>query len=272
MIKLNRLWPIAVAMLTAFALTIASDRPFNSDSQIGIRHLESRALASEAAGAIAKAQTKQSQASPKPTPEASPKPTPEASPTASPTPSASPVPVAPATTPTVTPEVKEQIPLTVSKTPYTDPANRYQVGVLAAYTPAENLAEAGVEDRLEEYKVTNVGGVNLIESPDGNLAYAVLVQPLATPRTLSAEELAEIALDKFDSAEGFRPGEFGAIAEGGILIPWTGTFNNTVPMRGGILARQSDRSVYLLLVSATEAAESKVDAAIDLLSETLQPM
>jgi hypothetical protein len=146
------------------------------------------------------------------------------------------------------------------------------VGLLAEYLPTENEAETADRGPLQPYKVGTSAGIPLIESPDGNLAYTVIVQPLATDRTLSNEELAEIAIEEFKRGEGFSPDEFRPVATGEVLVPWTGIFNNQTPMQGTILVRQRDRSVYLLLISATDVAASKLDPAIALLFETLEPL
>lgn len=264
----KRLWPIALGLLTALVLVVANSESFKVPQQ---------ALA-QTPELLAQTSRPSPEASPtaSPSPEASPQasPSPEASPQASPSPEASPqaspVPAAPATTPTVVPQDEEATPVTLSEETYTDPGNRFQVGILAEYAQEDNVAESIDEDNLQPYTVSAVGGIPLIESPDGNLAYTVVVKPRATAQRLSNEDLAQMAIEVFEQGEGFKPEAFEAQGTGEILIPWTGMLNNTQSMGGVILARQSDRSVYLLLISATEKGASKVEPAIGLLSDTLQ--
>jgi hypothetical protein len=256
--KRNRLWLLGLGLLTALILMIADHRAVPLNAQVSLSHLQLNARAAEAAPRVIQVAQRGSQNTPTPQPSPTP-PTPQSSPASTPAPSLS-------------PEELEATPVRLSEEPYQDPGGRFSVGLLAEYATAGTEGPEADRGSLEPYKVGSSAGIPLIESPDGNLAYTVIVQPLATARTLSNEELAEIAIEEFKRGEGFRPDEFRPVASGEVIVPWTGIFNNQTPMQGTILVRQSDRSVYLLLISATEVAASRLDAAIALLFETLQPL
>ncbi|MCT7987299.1 hypothetical protein [Laspinema olomoucense] len=267
--KRNRLWLLGLGLLTALTLMIADNRAIHLHPQVGISNLQLNAGAAEAPARVIQLAQRGSQNTPsrpsRPSSESSQPPkSPPSSPSATPAPSLS-------------EEEREASPVQLTEEPYKDPGGRFTVGVLAEYLPAENEESQNEESqgergRLEPYKIGSSAGIPLIESPDGNLAYTVIVQPLATARTLSNEELAEMAIEEFKRGEGFSPDEFKPIASGEVLVPWTGIFNNQTPMQGTILVRQRDRSVYLLLISATDVAASKLEPAIALLFETLQPL
>ncbi|MCT7960735.1 hypothetical protein NG791_08635 [Laspinema sp. D1] len=262
--KRNRLWLLGLGLLTALTLMMADDRAIPLHPQVGLSNFQLNARAAEAPLTVIQVAQRGSQTTP--SPQSSPSPQ---SPPSSPSRQSSPPPT-PA--PSLSAEEREASPLQLSEEPYKDPGGRFTVGLLAEYLPAENEESEAERGRLEPYKVGSSAGIPLIESPDGNLAYTVIVQPLATARTLSNEELAEIAIEEFKRGEGFSPAEFRPVASGEVLVPWTGIFNNKTPMQGTILVRQRDRTVYLLLISATDVAASKLEPAIALLFETLEPL
>ncbi|AFY83378.1 hypothetical protein [Oscillatoria acuminata] len=259
--KRNRLWLLGLGLLTALTLMIADHRAVHLHPQMGLSNLQLNARAAEAPPRVIQLAQRGTQTTPaSPTPQSSP---------ASPSPPSSP---ASPTAPTLSAEELEASPVQLSEERYQDPGGRFTVGVLAEYLPTDNEEETAERGPLQPYKIGSSAGIPLIESPDGNLAYTVIVQPLATARTLSNEELAEIAIEEFKRGEGFSPAEFRPVASGEVLVPWTGIFNNQTPMQGTILVRQRDRSVYLLLISATDVAASKLEPAIALLFETLEPL
>ncbi|MCT7981815.1 hypothetical protein NG796_00760 [Laspinema sp. A4] len=257
--KRKRLWLLGLGLLTALTLMMADDRAIPLQSQVGLSNLQLNARAAEAP--LKGIQVAQRSAQTPPSRQSSP---------ASPSRQSAPTPTA---APSLSEEEREASPVQLSEEPYKDPGGRFTVGLLAEYLPADNEEEETAErGPLQPYKIGSSAGIPLIESPDGNLAYTVIVQPLATARTLSNEELAEIAIEEFKRGEGFSPDEFRPIASGEVLVPWTGIFNNKTPMQGTILVRQRDRSVYVLLISATDVAASKLEPAIALLFETLEPL
>lgn len=147
-------------------------------------------------------------------------------------------------------------PLPLTEESYEDPANRFQIGI------------------LEGYQVNSVGGSPLIESPSGNLAYTVVVEPISQQKLLNEATLYSMAVDVFRQGEGFSPKFLLTVPSGGILIPWTGTLTmgrNSQPISGMILARQSPENVLLLLISATEEQVNEVESALVALIDTLQP-
>lgn len=147
--------------------------------------------------------------------------------------------------------------LSLAEEEYEDPSNRFSVGVLA------------------DYQVSSFRGVPLVESPDGNLAYTVVVEPVLPAQPLSPAELGEFAMDAFAHGEGFDPTALQQLDSGDLVIPWTGTLTQgrkTQPISGTILARQTSEQVLLLLISATEAQADQVDGVLATLFETLKPM
>ncbi|MEB3281017.1 MAG: hypothetical protein VKK42_19040 [Lyngbya sp.] len=184
---------------------------------------------------------------------ATPTPKPSPSPAASPTPKPSPTPE-PTPTPPPTPQVQ---PLPLSDSNYKDPQGRFQVGILAGYN------------------VGFVGNFPLIESPEGNLAYTVVVKPRESERELPNASLAQIAIETFERGEGFEPGSYQELGTASVRVPWTGSLRigpKTQPIQGSILSRQIGNNIFLLLVSATEEKTSEIDAAIAALSDTLKPI
>jgi hypothetical protein len=183
-------------------------------------------------------------------PEVSPSPEVEVSPEVSPTPEA-------VTSPKASPtnEQFKTITLPLGREPYQE--SRFEVGV------------------LEGYNVSKVGGVPLIESPDGNLAYTVLVKPQLNAQPFSNEALAQLAIEELDRGEGFQPGELKAIAPAIVSLSWNGTLTqgiNTQPITGRVLVRQRGSNIFLLLISATEAKASEVPPALTTLSNSLKPL
>ncbi len=186
---------------------------------------------------------------PQPTPAASPaaQPSPKPSPAASPKPTPKPTP-----TPTPSPPAVEPLPL--SESSYKDPLNRFQIGI------------------LQGYNIGFVGNFPLIESPDGNLAYTVVVKARESNRQLPDASLAQIAIETFERGEGFKPSAYQANSPGEVVLPWNGSLKigaKTQPMQGKILARQTGSNIFLVLVSATENEIKNLDAALAALSSTL---
>lgn len=185
-------------------------------------------------------------------------------PTETPTPGAIPsVPVAPSI-PTAPAAPASTAPPAQLGGTYSDPTGRFQVGV------------------LRNYKVSPLSGSVLIESPDGNLAYTVVAQsqPLGNPIGLIAgydnsESLAKIATAVFQRGEGFQPGPARPEAGGGAVMDWNGSLTiggNSQPMRGVILVRPETENILLLLIAATQAAESQVPGALSALANSLEPV
>lgn len=146
--------------------------------------------------------------------------------------------------------------LRLNQEPYKDLTKRFQVGI------------------LEGYKVSTMGGFPLIEAPDGNLAYTVLVEQRATDRPLNDASLAQIAIEQFRRGEGFQTGNFQPVP-GGVSLPWRGSLTlggQTQPVSGVILARQLGKNVVVMLICATESAQGDVKDAIALLAKTLKPL
>jgi len=140
---------------------------------------------------------------------------------------------------------------------YQDPAGRFQVGI------------------LEGYNVSAVGVSPLFSSPDGNLAYTVVVRSRSSSRPLTAATLAQIAIDTFRRGEGFIPDRFRPLGSGRVVIPWTGSLTmggNTQPMGGIIFVSQPQQDILMLLISATETGGASVDAAVATLADSLQPL
>lgn len=177
-------------------------------------------------------------------------PTPTASPSPLPPP---PTPTAPATTPMETLSV-QPLPLGGN---YVDKQGRFQVGI------------------LEGFQVSSVGDSPLFESPDGNLAYTVVVRPRVTNRRLTEATLAQIAIETFQRGEGFQTGEFVPLFWGGVRIPWMGSLTvgrNTQLMSGVILSSQPENDVVMLLIAATEMGSDRLPAAVSALATSLQPV
>ena len=148
---------------------------------------------------------------------------------------------------------------------------------------------------LQNYTISPLASSVLIEAPDGNLAYTVLVNsqaiaqqvpsqpnpavgfPLTNPgpTLLTNEALAAVAREVFYRGEGFKPGEFQLAAQGGIQIPWTGRLTiagKTQPVSGAIVARQSQADVFLLMIAATPAGANQFPRAIATLENSFTPL
>ncbi|MEC4895635.1 MAG: hypothetical protein SAL07_20845 [Oscillatoria sp. PMC 1051.18] len=204
-------------------------------------------------------------ASPEPEPETTPSPvaSPEPEPEVTPSPVASPEPEPEVTpSPVASPEPEPEpaaveilVPvLPLAGEPYLDPAQRFQVGI------------------IEGFSVTSLAGSPLIESPDGNLAYTVVVRSRAFDNNLSDAALAQIAVDTFEQGEGFIPGEFQSIGDG-VVISWAGSLTlrgNTQPISGLILSRQVPGNVLVMLISATEEGQDEVEAVLSTVANSLQ--
>jgi hypothetical protein len=189
-------------------------------------------------------------------------PLPTISPTAAPVPTNPSLPVAPLVVPS--PPVSPASiapPLPVSGE-YKDPEGRFKVGI------------------LQNYKVSPLAGSVLIESPDGSLAYTVLVRSqgqLALQNgtaTFVNDALAKIAQTAFQQGEGFQPGQWQAIP-GGIKLDWTGSLTiagKSQPIGGTILVRQLPTDVAMILIAATQSAAGQVPGAISALVDSLQTL
>ncbi|NET45192.1 hypothetical protein [Okeania sp. SIO2B3] len=126
---------------------------------------------------------------------------------------------------------------------------------------------------IEGYQQKIIAGVPVFESPEGNLAYTVVVKPQVNLQQLDNQTLAIIAINEFARGESFQPQEFQIIKPGEITLPWSASLtinNKTQPINGIILARQIDRNVFLLLISATEAKAEKITQVLQVLSNSLK--
>ncbi len=147
---------------------------------------------------------------------------------------------------------------------YRDPAGRFQVGLLPGF------------------KATPLAGSVLVEAPDGQLAYSIVVQaqPATAPIGLrpevdEAEALARVATTVFQRGEGFQPGFPRSEAGGGIVMDWTGSLTiagQTQPVGGTILVRPTVKSILLLLVAATQTGSGQVASATAALANSLQAL
>ncbi|MBW4538379.1 MAG: hypothetical protein KME43_04445 [Myxacorys chilensis ATA2-1-KO14] len=195
-------------------------------------------------------------------------PIPTASPSASPSPSASitpiptitPVPIAPGGIPsTPLPAAPTATPLPLGGE-YQDPSGQFKVGI------------------LKDFKVSPLAGSVLIESPDGNLAYTVQMQPQAqlgvAGGLLPNDALVRVVQNAFKQGEGFATGEVRSIA-GGLQLDWTGNLTiagQTQPVGGVILSRQVRDGVLLLLIAATESGGDRVLGAASALVDGFQSL
>lgn len=239
--KWNRLWLMGLGVFTALVLMVGSGFPgtgFQISSPLSLTALAQ---------------------SPQPT--VSPSPATSPAPAASPSPATSPTPAAPAAAPATTPPsppapAPVQIdPLPLSEAPYQDPGQQFEVGV------------------IEGYKVSTVAGVSLMESPDGNLAYSVMVKPQATQEIFNDNTLAQFAVSQLQGGEGFQPDLYQGTATGGILIPWQGKLSigrSAQPINGVIWAKQEQRNIFLVVISATEAGKDQVLPAFQAISQSFK--
>lgn len=143
---------------------------------------------------------------------------------------------------------------------FADPQGRFQIGI------------------LDGYKVSQAGGAPLFQSPDGSLAYTVVISPLAAGAEVGAEPalestLVETAKQTFGQGEGFVTSGLQPLPSGGVRIDWAGRLTQGAapaqPITGKIFARQRGREVFLLLVAATEAGAAQLADAITTLGSTL---
>ena len=189
-----------------------------------------------------------------PTPTATPTPTssPEAKPEAKPAPA---VPATPATTVNTSSETISGERLPLNDAPYSDPQGRFEVGI------------------LENYNVSAIADAPLIESPDGTIAYTVVVQQKISNEQFTPEAIAQMAINQFQGGEGFQADSFKVLAAGEILIPWTGRVTigrKAQPISGSILVRQNSERIVMLLLSGTDAAGDNLQNAIATLSNSLK--
>ncbi|OAB63513.1 hypothetical protein AY599_23135 [Leptolyngbya valderiana BDU 20041] len=122
---------------------------------------------------------------------------------------------------------------------------------------------------LEGFSLTDRAGIPLFESSDRTLAYTVVSKLRANSRPLAPDELVQVAIETLDRGEGFQLGNVASTAPGEVQMNWTAAIDGK-PLTGRTLARQVDRQVLVLLVSAVEESADKVDGAIAVLSDTLQ--
>ncbi|MBE9039862.1 hypothetical protein IQ235_03530, partial [Oscillatoriales cyanobacterium LEGE 11467] len=96
-----------------------------------------------------------------------------------------------------------------------------------------------------------------------------------TSEPLNLNALAQIAIETLQRGEGFQAGAVQPVAPGEILLPWTGILSanrSSGPISGQVLVRQVDRTVLMLVVSATSEGASSVDSAIATLAGSLQKL
>ena len=194
--------------------------------------------------------------------QATPTPQPSPSPEVTPTPQPSPSPeVTPTPQPSPSPEVETSPPsqssLSLSESDYVDPLGRFKVGI------------------LQGYNVGTTGNWPLIESPDGNLAYTIVVKARESDRIIPSPSLAQIAIETFERGEGFQPETYQVISQNEISIAWTGTVkvgSTTQAIQGKIRARQDGSRLFLILVSATESSFQEIDPAIVTISDSLEAL
>ncbi|NJR49080.1 MAG: hypothetical protein HC780_05400 [Leptolyngbyaceae cyanobacterium CSU_1_3] len=127
--------------------------------------------------------------------------------------------------------------------------------------------------------VSPLAGSVLIESPDGSLAYTVLVRSQSQlalqngAQPFINDALAKIAQTAFQQGEGFQPAQWQAIP-GGIKMDWTGSLtiaSKSQPVSGTILVRQLPTDVGMILIAATQTGAEQVPSAISALVDSLQP-
>jgi outer membrane biosynthesis protein TonB len=243
------------------AVTESSMEAAESSTEAAESSTEAAESSTEATESSTEAkETPQAEPSPEPSEKATDKPKPEETPNSSEesTQEASPeptVPVAPAIAPNNSSETISAATLPLSETPYKDPQGRFEVGI------------------VENYNVSAIADSPLIESPDGNMAYTVVLQPKITNEQFSNEALAQIAMNQFQRGEGFQAEPLQILENGEILIPWTGTVTigrRPQPISGSILVRQNTDKILILLVSATENASQDISSAIATLSDSLK--
>jgi hypothetical protein len=154
----------------------------------------------------------------------------------------------------VLPTIPTYLPL--SSQIYQEPAARFGIGI------------------LDGYKVLNLQSVTVMENEDGTLAYTVVVHPRASDSPLPPSAVAQIAIETFLSGEEFTPQPFQELTEG-IIIPWSGTLsqqNQNQPMGGLLYAKQGERDVLLLMVSATAENIPYTQPAINTLLPTFKAL
>lgn len=256
---MRRIWTVALGVLSAIAIVLTG--------------LVAQWLISQSPAPTEVAVAQTPAATPKTSPTATPAPQPRSpsAPAAStppppaslPNPTTIPaVPVSPSLLPPpASAPASTAAPLPLGGT-YQDPAGRFKVGV------------------LKDFKVSPLAGSVLIESADGNLAYAVVTQsqPLGIPIGLSAgydnsESLAKVARSVLQRGEGFQPGPPRSEAGGGAMMDWTGTLTiagTSQPVGGAILVRPSAKDILLLIITATQTGANQLPGALSALANSLQ--
>lgn len=173
------------------------------------------------------------------------------------------IPVAPSAVPVPPAPPASTAPPLALKGEYRDPAGQFQVGILDGYT------------------VTPLAGSVLIESPNGNLAYAVVpqAQPLSNPIGFSPdygnESLVKVATTLLQRGEGFQPEPARPEAGGGVVMNWTGSLTiagKTQPVGGVVLVRPYRQRILLLVVTATQTGIEQVPGAVSALTNSLQSL
>lgn len=287
--KRKKVWFMGLAILTATILIFGGYQPSTSNLNLATQAQEDPQIVPGRSGVTSSpfltpspppkptvTAGSLSPANAAPTPEPKPSPTAEAeattapkstpSPTPTPKPEASEapaVPVSPATappsaaTPNTASEKISAANLPLSEQPYKDPQGRFEVGI------------------LENYKVSAIADMPLMESPDGNMAYTAIVQPKITNEQFSNEALAQMAINQFQRGEGFQPNQLQVLAEGEILITWTGTVTigkKPQPISGSILVRDNPDKILMLILSATDDASEDISSAIATLADSLKSL
>ena len=253
--KRNRLWQLGLGTLATLVVLVGGYFPGRDYST----RVQAQSAAPAAPSTPAPAPATQ------PTPASTPATpsTPAPAPATQPTPTATPAPApAPAIqpTPTATPAPAPAIGL---------PENTLGLSLGEGTYKEEGQFEIGI---LDGYQVSSVAGVPIIESSDRSLAYTALIRQRATNQSLSPNALTQIAIETLQGGEGFQPGAVQPIAPGEILLSWTGTLsaNGVKPVSGRVFVRQVDRTVLMLVVSATEEGKASLDSAIAALAGSLQ--
>lgn len=155
------------------------------------------------------------------------------------------------------PELETAAPSFTLSGTYDDPQNRFQVGI------------------ADGFIVSTAGGSPLFQTPDGSLAYSVVVMPLDAT---AANPLPDVALLQateaaFGKGEGFQTSSFQTVAGGGLQIDWTGRLTQgggpPQPVAGKVLTKQQGEAIFMLMVAALEEGQPLVPEAINSLADTL---
>lgn len=266
--RVRRIWTVVLGGLSAIAIVLTGFMAQGPVSMPPVPTEVAVAQTSAPAPRTAPTATSVPQAtSPQPRSSASPRGASPPPPTPAPVPNQTNIPAVPVS-PSLLPPLPSAPASTAAPLPlggsYQDPAGHFKVGV------------------LKDFKVSPLAGSVLIESQDGNLAYAVVTQsqPVGTPIGLSAgydnsESLAKVARAVFQRGEGFQPGPPRSESGGGAVMDWTGILTiagTSQPVRGVILVRSSARDILLLIITATQAGTNQIPGALAALAGSLQSL